>query len=379
MDSEGYVKWLRTRLFPTFRKLYFKYNKRSGQVTKAVGMRLVIDRASYHRKVNDKWLLSGKSKPELLALLLELGQRSMVVARTARGQTSTLTLTLAASDTDGKAWLTKASSTSPSAEELKAAIQALLATPVHADKLKSELRLLFEAESLKDSSGQEQHFHQVIFTPTAESRTQPSEHLWAYAKKFVAANFCRGRGLKVLRDQLRVGFYGAGTHAVVDAKFCANIIRHANEYIDKWIANDDVLEGKLLELKGGGDANVVEDLDEVVEAREDDSCFDDAPVPAGHDATQLFCSCQQPYNPDRDMVECDSCKAWFHPDCVGLEDEELERVMAEQEAEWACPECAAAANASAGAAQSLKQARKDPSGADRTSAAAGSHKKPRNN
>ena len=33
----------------------------------------------------------------------------------------------------------------------------------------------------------------------------------------------------------------------------------------------------------------------------------------------LYCTCQQPYDTERGMVECDSCEGWFHYECVGME------------------------------------------------------------
>ena len=34
--------------------------------------------------------------------------------------------------------------------------------------------------------------------------------------------------------------------------------------------------------------------------------------------TALYCVCQQPYNVDTSMIECDSCHEWYHVKCVGL-------------------------------------------------------------
>ena len=341
MDSSGYARWLRTRLFPTFRKIYFKYNKHA-KVTKAVGMRLVIDGAGYHTKRNDHWLLSGRTKPELLELLLELllpGDRKIVVTRA----TGPVTLVLPVADVKGAAWLKKQSLSSPGLEELKAAIKAQLELPEHADKLKSELVLQFEKESLADTNSANPHFHKVIFTPPYESRTQPSEHLWAYAKNFVGASYCRGRGIPVLRQQVRQGFYGDGDkHTAVDAKFCAKIIQHAAKYINAWIEADDILGGALLTLTGGDRLPEMQEEEEAVEPREDDSLFDDVPDPAmllGAAGDILLCTCQQPYNSARSMVECGECLGWYHPDCVDLDGEELTCVMEEEDTEWSCPQC----------------------------------------
>ncbi len=33
---------------------------------------------------------------------------------------------------------------------------------------------------------------------------------------------------------------------------------------------------------------------------------------------ELFCVCQQPYNVDTAMIECDLCNEWYHLKCMGL-------------------------------------------------------------
>ncbi len=33
---------------------------------------------------------------------------------------------------------------------------------------------------------------------------------------------------------------------------------------------------------------------------------------------ELFCVCQQPYNIDTAMIECDLCNEWYHLKCMGL-------------------------------------------------------------
>ncbi|CAD8195693.1 unnamed protein product [Paramecium pentaurelia] len=43
----------------------------------------------------------------------------------------------------------------------------------------------------------------------------------------------------------------------------------------------------------------------------------------GLEKLQKFCLCQQPVNPDRKYIQCDSCHQWYHLECVGLKEEEL--------------------------------------------------------
>eukprot|EP01084_Bolivina_argentea_P284226 487059_1 len=52
----------------------------------------------------------------------------------------------------------------------------------------------------------------------------------------------------------------------------------------------------------------------------------------------LFCVCRQEF--EDSMIGCDECaddlKGWFHPGCVGISNENLNKVM---EGRWVCPEC----------------------------------------
>ncbi|KAI5672986.1 hypothetical protein M9H77_13350 [Catharanthus roseus] len=36
------------------------------------------------------------------------------------------------------------------------------------------------------------------------------------------------------------------------------------------------------------------------------------------DRVAVYCKCELPYNPDDLMVQCEDCKDWFHPACVGM-------------------------------------------------------------
>lgn len=39
-------------------------------------------------------------------------------------------------------------------------------------------------------------------------------------------------------------------------------------------------------------------------------------------SVRLYCICNQPQNPDKLMISCDSCTDWFHPSCLGIKDKE---------------------------------------------------------
>ena len=51
---------------------------------------------------------------------------------------------------------------------------------------------------------------------------------------------------------------------------------------------------------------------------------------------QLLCLCNQPLNPDHQMILCASCEEWFHPKCLGITKEEAKRVESQR---WTCPIC----------------------------------------
>ncbi|EJD74858.1 CBR-NURF-1 protein [Loa loa] len=49
---------------------------------------------------------------------------------------------------------------------------------------------------------------------------------------------------------------------------------------------------------------------------------------------ELYCVCQTPYDDSQFYVGCDGCEGWFHPQCVGITQEEAEKA-----AEYLCPQC----------------------------------------
>ncbi|MEW5305458.1 MAG: hypothetical protein WDW36_007996 [Sanguina aurantia] len=61
------------------------------------------------------------------------------------------------------------------------------------------------------------------------------------------------------------------------------------------------------------------------------------------DKVPVYCTCELPYNPDRDMVLCDECEDWYHWDCLAIKDErELDAVH-----HFVCPPCIKSAASSA--------------------------------
>jgi len=54
-------------------------------------------------------------------------------------------------------------------------------------------------------------------------------------------------------------------------------------------------------------------------------------------SAQLYCLCRRPGSDDDDepMVQCDKCADWFHAECVGIDDEEMDELD-----DYKCPRCA---------------------------------------
>lgn len=44
------------------------------------------------------------------------------------------------------------------------------------------------------------------------------------------------------------------------------------------------------------------------------------------DRVAVYCKCEMPYNPDDLMVQCEGCKDWFHPICMGMTIDEAKKL-----------------------------------------------------
>lgn len=65
-------------------------------------------------------------------------------------------------------------------------------------------------------------------------------------------------------------------------------------------------------------AAVEEDEDKYLAAAEEDE--------DGVPKIELFCMCQKPWNPNHFMVACDECNEWYHDSCLGIPQEDLEKM-----------------------------------------------------
>ncbi|XP_064958141.1 chromatin remodeling protein EBS-like isoform X2 [Musa acuminata AAA Group] len=54
------------------------------------------------------------------------------------------------------------------------------------------------------------------------------------------------------------------------------------------------------------------------------------------DRVAVYCKCEMPYNPDDLMVQCEGCKDWFHPTCMGMTIEQAKKLE-----HFICSDCSA--------------------------------------
>lgn len=53
----------------------------------------------------------------------------------------------------------------------------------------------------------------------------------------------------------------------------------------------------------------------------------------------LYCECKRPYCPGELMFKCEGfCEGWYHPDCIRMKPDEVERQKVSNE-RWYCPSC----------------------------------------
>ncbi|CAI9783938.1 unnamed protein product [Fraxinus pennsylvanica] len=53
------------------------------------------------------------------------------------------------------------------------------------------------------------------------------------------------------------------------------------------------------------------------------------------DRVAVYCKCEMPYNPDDLMIQCEECKDWYHPACVGMNAEQAKELD-----HFVCSDCA---------------------------------------
>mmetsp|Transcript_38176 Transcript_38176/g.53000 ORF Transcript_38176/g.53000 Transcript_38176/m.53000 type:complete len:313 (+) Transcript_38176:180-1118(+) len=102
-------------------------------------------------------------------------------------------------------------------------------------------------------------------------------------------------------------------------------------YGEKEIFNSDHKdEIQLSTINGKCQVHSLKDYQTLEEVRDDDYFFRFRYKASTGKFTPnrvpVYCSCEMPYNPDEFMVQCENCKEWYHPQCLGYADDDVARV-----------------------------------------------------
>ena len=234
-----------------------------------------------------------------------------------------------------------------------------------------------ERTSLADTDNKDPHFHQQIFTPPNEGYdVQATELWWGNSKNYVGVSPQPHTTMAQLQDLMREGLYGFPgvkvwqhpkignvrrwiEHAPMDAALTARMIRHCHDRMNAWIARGDLVtlsgtidrlvvkdnfpETFIVRLGSESDSETDSAADEIdlVESEGEDEdgseIVRNVEVKAQHGDEKQYCVCRSGIVPASGdggyMVQCDECKEWFHPGCVGLPLEDP------PEGEWRCEAC----------------------------------------
>ena len=133
----------------------------------------------------------------------------------------------------------------PTLDEMKATLKSHLQAS-HPEWLKSDVQREFDSRGWT-----------LIFTPPYCPKFQPIELFWQHGKGFVAREYQPSRSMKIIKEQIRTGWYGGedsnkDPHAAAD---CSKLIEHCLKAAREALENDEMLTGKLghgLELTSKG-------------------------------------------------------------------------------------------------------------------------------
>jgi transposase len=201
INGEKFVAWMRSRLFPAFKKLFWHGRRRPRMI-------LVLDNAKYHHHRGPEWISPYKMKRGQLADFLR--QRS-VPSITVEGGRVILSNKFSANSR---------SAGGPTLKQLKAAVsQHLAAHP--------EINTTVPQQLMEDQG------FSLLYTPPYVCQLQPTEPVWAQVKRLVAQQSVRGRSTHEAAVQTRQAM---GT---IDAAYCQKVINHVHKWIDKFMVSED--------------------------------------------------------------------------------------------------------------------------------------------
>jgi hypothetical protein len=233
VNGDVFMAWAENRLIPTFKIQY--PNKK---------MVLVLDNAPYHHSRPAGWKNPNKmNKLEIAAWLVEEEVKELKVTREGKTHTFGLASLFAA----------RSSKYAPSVDEMRKFMKEYLKQ--HPEKNRTRLQECFV-----------KHGFELIFTPPYTPQTQPIELVWAHVKNYVARNTTIDTNVEVLTELLRKGFYGdpAADHEGVGASYAQRVIDSCRKWMNKFIKDDDDLEGTVeqLSLSKDEDVDIYDDVDE---------------------------------------------------------------------------------------------------------------------
>ncbi len=110
-----------------------------------------------------------------------------------------------------------------------------------------------------------------------------------------------------------------------------------------WHGDREVFESTLTDwnplkcVEGKCRVHTLEEYEELKKIRPEDhfSRFSYNPTTGNFkpETTPVYCICELPQNPDRDMVMCERCRDWFHCDCVHFNPKENPNTL------YVCDQC----------------------------------------
>jgi len=245
------MKWCENRLIPTFQRLYGKKQ-----------LILILDNAKYHHHRGKHYINPNKmNKAQLASQLVSFGYTKIIVPRPVGDGSETELKSFTATSF----YRTHSKKHAPTADELRQELkQFLKANP---DKNPFLIQRLFN-----------KYNYILIYTPPYTPAVQPIEMAWAYVKGYVAKQYKQGRTLTELKDQTKAGFYGNddGSHKGITSELCQRLINDCHKWCNKFIHDDDVLDGTLYALKShknldDTEIDVDDDIDDELEDRDGES------------------------------------------------------------------------------------------------------------
>lgn len=208
MNFAKFKDWVNKRFIPTWKRRY-----------PGVPCCLVLDNAPYHMGGMQNPFVMNKK--ECADYLRSAGLSNVVVHRDDGKPLHHFKVPARGSD------FAKAPK-GPSTEELRQAVFDTM-EDINPDLLRTWIEARFEEEGWT-----------IIFTPPYLCNFQPIELFWAYIKNSIGRRYFKGRDMAWIASEF------AKRALQIN---CADLIRHAHEFMDTWISLDTILSGSFLDIK----------------------------------------------------------------------------------------------------------------------------------